>query len=84
MSDSTVKFSVEDRLDIMELFAKYAWGINTGDIEAVLGCFADDGYLDHLWQGKLEGRDKSAARSKSFGTTARAGGSAGSIWRIIS
>lgn len=58
MSDSTVKFSVEDRLDIMELFAKYAWGINTGDIEAVLGCFAEDGYLDHLWQGKLEGRDK--------------------------
>jgi hypothetical protein len=58
MSDSNSKLSVEDRLDIIELFAKYAWGINTGDIEGVLACFAEDGYLDHLWQGKLQGHDK--------------------------
>jgi hypothetical protein len=25
------KLSVEDRLDIQELFARYAWALNTGD-----------------------------------------------------
>jgi hypothetical protein len=58
MSDSQSKLSVEDRLDIQELFAKYAWGIDMGDIDAVVACFAEDGYLDHLWQGKLQGHDK--------------------------
>jgi len=58
MSDASTKLSVEDRLDIMELFAKYAWGIDTGNIDAVVACFAEDGYLDHLWQGKLQGREK--------------------------
>jgi hypothetical protein len=57
MADANTKLSVEDRLDIMELFAKYAWGIDTGNIEAVISCFAEDGYLDHLWQGKLQGRE---------------------------
>ena len=55
MPDSNAKLSVEDRLDIQELFARYAWAIDTGDIDAVLACFAEDGYLDHLWQGKLQG-----------------------------
>lgn len=58
MSDSQSKLSVEERLDIQELFAKYAWGIDMGDIDAVVACFAEDGYLDHLWQGKLQGHDK--------------------------
>ncbi len=58
MPDSSSKLSVEDRLDIMELFAKYAWAIDSGDAEGVLRCFAEDGYLDHLWQGKLQGHEK--------------------------
>lgn len=57
MSDPSSKLSVEDRLDIQELFAKYAWAIDTGDVEGVAACFAEDGYLDHLWQGKLQGRE---------------------------
>jgi len=63
MSDSNAKLSVEDRLDIQELFARYAWGINTGDIESLLECFAEDGTLDHLWQGKMQGH---AAIRKAF------------------
>jgi hypothetical protein len=55
MSDSNTKMSVEDRLDILELFARYAWAIDGGDIEGVLDCFAEDGSMDHLWQGKLTG-----------------------------
>jgi hypothetical protein len=58
MPDSNSRLSVEDRLDIQELFAKYAWGIDMGDIDGVLACFAEDGYLDHLWQGKLVGHEK--------------------------
>jgi SnoaL-like domain len=57
-NNSNAKLSVEDRLDIMELFAKYAWAIDMGDIDGVLACFAEDGYLDHLWQGKLQGPAK--------------------------
>jgi SnoaL-like domain len=51
------KLSVEDRLDIEELFAKYCWGIDTGDVELVLSCFAEDGFLDHLWQGQVMKKD---------------------------
>ena len=58
MSDSNAKLSAEDRLDIMELFAKYAWAIDSGDADGVLQCFAEDALLDHLWQGKLVGHEK--------------------------
>jgi hypothetical protein len=34
------KLSVEDRLDIQELFAKYSWGIDLADPELVVACFA--------------------------------------------
>lgn len=55
MSDASAKLSAEDRLDIIELFAKYAWAINSGDAEGVLQCFTEDASLDHLWQGKMHG-----------------------------
>jgi ketosteroid isomerase-like protein len=58
MSNATAKLSAEDRLDIMELFAKYAWAIDSGDAEGVLKCFAEDALLDHLWQGKMVGHEK--------------------------
>ena len=51
------KLSVEDRLDIQELFAKYCWGLNTGDHQAVVNCFASDGCLVHFPQGKFSSED---------------------------
>jgi hypothetical protein len=51
------KVPVEDRLEIMELFAKYAWALNTGDADAVVALFAEDGYLEHLPQGRFSGED---------------------------
>ena len=57
MAQENEKLPVEDRLDIMELFAKYAWGLNTGDADEVLSCFAEDGYLEHLPQGRFHGQD---------------------------
>jgi len=47
----------QDRGDIEELFARYAWGIDLADEELVLSAFAEDGEFDHLWQGKAQGHD---------------------------
>jgi hypothetical protein len=55
MPDAPLKLSAEDRLDIIELFAKYAWAIDLADAEEAVQCFADDGYFDHLWQGRVQG-----------------------------
>lgn len=41
MSRSTL--TVEDRLDIQALLARYAWALDTGDVEALVACFAPDG-----------------------------------------
>jgi hypothetical protein len=51
------KLSVEDRLDIMDLFARYYWALDLGDAEGAAACYAEDGWFDHLWQGKREGRE---------------------------
>ena len=57
MTTATTKLSVEDRLDIQELFAKYSWGIDLADSDLVTSCFAEDGYFDHLWQGRVQGHE---------------------------
>ncbi len=49
------KLSVEDRLDIQELFAKYSWGLDLADKDLILECFGDDSFFDHLWQGRVQG-----------------------------
>jgi hypothetical protein len=57
MAEPQKKLPVEDRLDIQELFARYAWALDLGDADGVVSCFTEDGCLDHLWQGRLEGRE---------------------------
>ena len=52
------KIAVEDRLEIQELFAYYAWGLNTGDIGQVLSTFAEDGTMEHQPQGIFRGHDQ--------------------------
>lgn len=51
------RLSVEDRLDIQELFARYAWSLDFGDADGVVACFTPEGCLDHLWQGRLVGEN---------------------------
>jgi hypothetical protein len=51
------KIPVDDRLEIMELFAYYAWALNTGDVEAIMECFAPDGSMEHQPQGIFYGQD---------------------------
>lgn len=53
------RLSVEDRLDLQELMAKYAWGLDTGDLDALQGLFLETGCLDHpppfgLYNGRAE------------------------------
>ena len=49
--------SVEDRLDIQDLFARYSWAIDLADEELALTCFAKDCWFDHLWQGRVQGHE---------------------------
>ena len=51
------KIPVEDRLEIQELFAYYAWGLNTGDAGQVLACFTPDATFEHQPQGIFRGPD---------------------------
>jgi SnoaL-like domain len=55
MTIALPRLSAEDRLDIMELFARYSWAIDLADAPAAVACFAEDGYFDHLWQGRVQG-----------------------------
>ncbi|WP_129790467.1 nuclear transport factor 2 family protein [Sphingosinicella sp. CPCC 101087] len=45
----------QDRGDIIETYARYAWGIDLADEEMVISAFAEDGAFDHLWQGRAVG-----------------------------
>ena len=54
-NSSAARLTADDRLDIMELFAKYSWAIDLADPELAVQCFADDAYFDHLWQGRVQG-----------------------------
>ncbi|HTY51263.1 MAG TPA: nuclear transport factor 2 family protein [Steroidobacteraceae bacterium] len=49
--------SALDRLEIQELYARYAWGIDLGDAELALSTFAPDAWFDHLWQGRVQGHE---------------------------
>jgi hypothetical protein len=47
----------QDRADIEEVYARYAWGIDLADPELALSAFAEDAWFDHLWQGRVQGHD---------------------------
>lgn len=49
------RMPAQDKVDIEETFARYAWGIDLADEELALSAFAEDAGFDHLWQGRSEG-----------------------------
>jgi len=63
MSEYAQPLRAEERMDIIELFSRYAWAIDLAHAEAVAECFTKDGHFDHLWQGKVQGH---AAIVKNF------------------
>jgi 3-phenylpropionate/cinnamic acid dioxygenase small subunit len=50
------KVSIEDRLDIHDMIARYAWALDTGDVDGYCACFTDDAWIFHGPDGKLQGR----------------------------
>ncbi|MEH3108216.1 MAG: nuclear transport factor 2 family protein [Sphingomonas fennica] len=58
--------SALDRLEIQELYARYAWGIDLADMEMALSTFAEDAWFDHLWQGRVQGHAAIAENLKSL------------------
>lgn len=52
-----LKVALEDRVEIEELMARYAWALDTGDFEGYAACFTDDGWLEHWPQGRCVGRE---------------------------
>ena len=58
--------SVEDRICIEELFARYMWSIDSGDVDALVGCFTEDGSLESPAVGKYSGRGNIAEFASRF------------------
>ncbi len=50
--------ALEDRVGITDLFARYAWSLDTRDIEAFGENFAPDGVIDMPGVGRFEGREE--------------------------
>jgi hypothetical protein len=51
------RLPAEDRLDIEETYARYAWGLDLADEPLLLSAFAPDAGFDHLWQGRVQGHE---------------------------
>jgi 3-phenylpropionate/cinnamic acid dioxygenase small subunit len=51
------KVSLQDRVDIEELMARYAWNLDRGDFDGYAGCFTEDGWIEHWPQGRCQGRE---------------------------
>jgi len=60
------QLSALDRLEIQELYARYAWGIDLADLEMALSTFTQDAWFDHMWQGKVQGHAAIAENLKSL------------------
>jgi uncharacterized protein (TIGR02246 family) len=58
--------SVEDRIRIGDLFARYMWAIDTGDVETLAGCFTEDGSLESPAVGQYSGRKSIREFAKRF------------------
>ncbi|GAA4431061.1 hypothetical protein GCM10023169_35220 [Georgenia halophila] len=45
--------AADDRLAIEELFSRYAWGVDTGDVSAVAELFVEEAVIEDTVAGKL-------------------------------
>lgn len=50
------KLTADDRAEIVELFAQYAWAADTCDVESYVSLFTPDGVFDGM-MGYFEGRE---------------------------
>lgn len=54
---SKAKVSIEDRLELQDLIARYAWALDTGDVDGYVECFFEDGWIEHHPPGLCKGRE---------------------------
>lgn len=64
MADWTI--TPQDRIEIMDLYARYAWGIDLADTPMALSAFSRAAWFDHLWQGRVQGHDAIAKNLESL------------------
>lgn len=57
MTQPESRVSAEDRAEIIETYARYAWGLDLADPQMLLSSFTPEGEFDHLWQGKARGHE---------------------------
>jgi 3-phenylpropionate/cinnamic acid dioxygenase small subunit len=50
--------SIEDRLAIEDLFIRYTTALDSGDVEGVVACFTEDGWLDSPIVGRHQGQEE--------------------------
>jgi ketosteroid isomerase-like protein len=73
MQPSPTPLSLEDRLAIQDLIARYAWALDTGDIDGVANCFTTDGVvIEEVFEDpdRWEGRDGVRALAEHYRTSA--------------
>ncbi len=51
------KIPLEDRLDVHDMIARYAWALDVGDEAGYLDCFLPDATMEHHPPGKVQGRE---------------------------
>ncbi len=52
------KIPVEQRFELQDLIARYAWSLDTGDADGYLDCFTEDGWIEHDPPGRCTGREQ--------------------------
>jgi hypothetical protein len=65
--------TAQDRLEIMDVLAKYCLALDDSDIDTYVTLWADDAVFEHLG-GKSVGRDEIRARGRFLIDSGRAGG----------
>jgi hypothetical protein len=68
------KASIEDRLVIEDLFVRYTTALDSGDVDGVVGCFIEDGWLDSPIVGRHQGREELRAFAEKTAEPIRARG----------
>jgi 3-phenylpropionate/cinnamic acid dioxygenase small subunit len=58
--------SLEDRAAIGDLFARYMWALDSGDVEGLVACFTEDGALQSPAVGEYRGHAAIRAFASRF------------------
>jgi hypothetical protein len=57
---------LEDRIGIEDLFSRYMWAIDGGDVEGLVACFTETGALESPAVGRYAGRDAVRSFAQRF------------------